>query len=100
MDIGPCLLIWLVGFITGIAVGILLNRADRKQCLQTLDQARSLRDETASNLDKIAALGLDITAKYAEMLKMDQSIRKFQDAISQTQPPNWDQEKKKLPDQL
>jgi uncharacterized protein YoxC len=100
MDIGPCLLIWFIGFMTGWAAGKIVNRSYRKQAIAVLDQAKTIRDETNKSLDRISALGNEITIKHDNMMKMAASISRFEQAVQDTKPPDWNQEKKKLPDQL
>jgi len=100
MDVGPCLLVWLIGFITGLGIGKILYRFFRTQCLDILNQAQAARQDAEANLDKISKLSDQIKARHDAMLKMYEAIQKFQQAIGQTRPPDWDQEKKKLPDQL
>ena len=100
MDIGPCLLVWLIGFITGICLGRILYRSFRQQCLDILNRAQTARQEAETNLDKISRLSEQIKDRHDAMLKMHEAIQKFQQAIGQAKPPDWDTEKKKLPDQL
>ena len=100
MDVGPCLLVWLIGFITGLGLGKILYRSFRRQCIDILNQAQQARHDAEDNLDKITRLSDQIRARHDAMLKMYESISRFQQAIGQTRPPDWDREKKKLPDQL
>jgi flagellar biosynthesis/type III secretory pathway chaperone len=100
MDILSVLLVWLIGIITGIAISRIILSGTRKQCLNILARSEQARLEAEAKYKQTEDVANQMAARYQSLQKLAESIQRFKAVTGGKDLPDWDQEKKKLPDQL
>ena len=99
---------FFLGFILGSNIVIIYNnlfwRKMHKRCISLVEQSEKARSDAARDLDASFKFANEITKRREEIAKMLNSMQALADVIKESRKdkgsPDWNNEKKNLPDEI